>query len=160
MSVPGYDENLRLLQTAGVPFAIHEHEPFTNHQEMGNKLPFPIEALLKTIAFRVKDSFWILAGIRAPDRADYKKLAEVFGVKRGNIVAGSPEEILSGLGQEIGGVGPLSNRENVKVVIDQNLLPLGTVYCGMGRRDITLEIQLNDLLKIANAQVELIVKEG
>ncbi|GIK66663.1 MAG: hypothetical protein BroJett018_44570 [Chloroflexota bacterium] len=71
----------------------------------------------------------------------------MFGVKRGNIVAGSPEEILSDLGQEIGGVGPLSTRENVKVVIDQNLLPLGTVYCGMGRRDITLEIQLNDLIE-------------
>ncbi|GIK66664.1 MAG: hypothetical protein BroJett018_44580 [Chloroflexota bacterium] len=76
MSIPGYDENLRLLQESGVSFAIHEHEPYTNHQKMGDKLPFPIEVLLKTIAFRVKDSFWILAGIRAPDRADYKKLAE------------------------------------------------------------------------------------
>ncbi len=158
MSIPSYDENLRLLQESGIPFAIHEHEPFTTYQEMGDKLPFPTEAWLKTMAFRVKHSFWILAGIRAPDRADYKKLAAVFGVKRGNIVAGSPEEILGDLGQEIGGVGPLSSRENVKVVIDQNLLPLGTVYCGMGRRDITLEIQLNDLLKVANAQVELIVK--
>lgn len=160
MSVPGYDENLWLLQESGVSFAIHEHEPYTNHQEMGDKLPFPIEALLKTIAFRVKDSFWMLAGIRAPDRADYKKLAEVFGVKRGNIVAGSPEEIASALGQEIGGVGPLSARENVKVVIDQNLLPLSTVYCGMGRRDLTLEILLKDLIEISNAQIEVIIKDG
>ena len=160
MSIFGYDENLRLLQESGVPFAIHEHEPFTNHQEMGDKLPFPTEALLKTIAFRVKDSFWILAGIRAPDRADYKKLAAVFGIKRGNIVTGSPEEVLNDLGQEIGGVGPLSTRENVKVVIDQNLLPLGTVYCGMGRRDITLEILLKDLIEISNAQIEVIIKDG
>ncbi|MBZ0317849.1 MAG: YbaK/EbsC family protein [Anaerolineae bacterium] len=159
MSVPGYDENLRLLQESGVSFAIHEHEPYTNHQEMGDKLPFPIEALLKTIAFRIKDSFWILAGIRAPDRADYKKLAEVFGVKRGNIVAGSLDEILNDLGQEIGGVGPLSSRKNVKVIIDENLLNLGTVYCGMGRRDITLEIQLNDLINITNAHTILISKE-
>ncbi|MBI5930010.1 MAG: YbaK/EbsC family protein [Chloroflexi bacterium] len=160
MNVPGYDENLQLLQGAGVPFTIHEHEPFTTYQEMGDKIPFPMEAWLKTMAFRVKDSFWILAGIRAPDRVDYKKLAALFEVKRGNIMAGSPEEIAEALGQEIGGVGPLSSRENVKVVIDQNLLPLGTVYCGMGRRDITLEILLKNLIEISNAQIEAIIKDG
>jgi Cys-tRNA(Pro)/Cys-tRNA(Cys) deacylase len=159
-TLAGFDENLQLLQAAGIEFTTHVHEPFTTYQEMQDKLPFPADSWLKTMAFQVKDSFWILAGIRPPDRVDYKKLAAVFGVKRENIVAASPEEVETALGQEVGGVGPLSARENVKVVIDKNLLTLDTVYCGMGRREITLEVKLNDLIQVSNAQIEAIVKDG
>lgn len=159
-TLAGFDENLQLLQSAGIEFTTHEYEPFTTYQEMQDKLPFPAASWLKTMAFRVKDSFWILAGICAPDRVDYKKLAAMFDVKRENIVAGSPEEVEAALGQEVGGVGPLSARENVKVVIDKNLLSLDTVYCGMGRREITLEVRLADLIEIGKAQLEPIVKEG
>jgi Cys-tRNA(Pro)/Cys-tRNA(Cys) deacylase len=47
----------------------------------------------------------------------------------------------------------------MRVVCDQNLLALDSIFCGSGRNTRTIEIQMRDLLALTNATVFPITKE-
>ena len=49
-----YEAILTLLTTRGVPFTIHEHVPSYTVADAGERLPFPVERLLKAISFKTK----------------------------------------------------------------------------------------------------------
>jgi len=148
-----YDKIIGLLSKKGIHFKIHEHEVIRTITDVDEKLPFPKEKLLKTVVFKMKNSFWILAAVKGEDRVDYRKLASFFGVKRNDLACPSPEEVESSLGFEIGGVGPIPLNNSTKAVFDSSLLGLDIVYCGSGRNDRTLEVKLDDLLQASKAIV-------
>jgi prolyl-tRNA editing enzyme YbaK/EbsC (Cys-tRNA(Pro) deacylase) len=50
-----------------------------------------------------------------------------------------------------GGVVPLPIH-GASVVFDQRVMELGTIYCGSGRTDATLEILAADLVRIAGGR--------
>lgn len=52
----------------------HHHAPSITVQDADTNFDFPVERLLKTIAFRVKNRGWVLAGILGYDRVDYRRL--------------------------------------------------------------------------------------
>lgn len=66
--------------------------------------------------------------------------------------------MLQTLGIEAGSVGPLSTIDNVQVVIDSNVTPDETLFWGIGRPDRTLEIRLNDLLRVTQGRVQAIAQ--
>ncbi len=98
-----YEEILNFLREKDVPFKIHEHEPVVTISEAEVKAPGLIDGLLKTVAFRIKDSFWVLAAVRCRDRIDYRRLAAALGVNRRELRSLSPEEVLRDLGYEVEG---------------------------------------------------------
>lgn len=154
-----YQKIKRVLDESGVDFAIHEHKPIQTFYDAKKYLPFPPQSTVKTIVFRLKDAFWILAAVRGPDRIDYRKLAVAFGVKRTDLRSVSSQEVSSSLGYEIGGVCPIPITENIKVVFDSHLQEMDTIYCGGGRNDRTLQIQFDDLLHVSEGRVVPLVKE-
>src|SRR5579859_7328911 len=102
-----YAQILAFLQAQEVPFTIHEHDESRTFNDAKEALPFPLERLLKTVAFRLKTGGWILVALRGQDRIDYKRLARVLGVKRNEIVQLSPDEVKSVLHVESGSVAPV-----------------------------------------------------
>ena len=92
-----YEEILSFFRKKGVLFKIHGHEPVVTIREAEIKAPALIGGLLKTVAFRIKDSFWVLAAVRCRDRIDYRKLAAALGVNRRDLRSLSPEEVLRDL---------------------------------------------------------------
>lgn len=154
-----YDKIISLLNESGINFRIHEHQVIRTITDVEEKLPFPKERLLKTVVFKIKNSFWILAAVKGEDRVDYRKLASSFGVSRNDLTCPSPEEVESTLGFEIGGVGPIPTNDGTKAVFDSSLLSLDIVYCGSGRNDRTLEIRLDDLLQASKARVIPLVRD-
>jgi Cys-tRNA(Pro)/Cys-tRNA(Cys) deacylase len=160
MNMVVYDFVLNLLEQSGVNYKIHEHAPSVTYQDAADYLDFPLDRLLKAIAFRVKNGAYVLAAVNGKDRVDYKKLAQHLGTSRDKLVRLAPEEVEASLGYPLGGVAPIPTNAETKVVFDSRTLTLGKVFCGTGRNDRTLEIAITDLVKISGGSVALIVQEA
>lgn len=143
-----YNEVVDLLTRSNIRFRIHEHQAVRTIKDAEERAPDLVENLLKTVAFRVKDSIWVLAAVRCRDRIDYSKLSKALGVSRRLLFSLSPEDVSAELGFEIGGVGPIRLREDVRVIFDDKLKDAGMIRCGSGSNTHTLELDFADLLRI------------
>lgn len=150
---------VRLLHARGVPFTIHTHEVARTVADAEARLPFPKEQFLKTVVFRLKTGGWILVALQGQDQVDYRRLADALGVKRGDLIRPSPEEVEAALGYQIGGVGPIPLAPDTRVLFDEAALQMATVYCGAGRNDRTLEIGLPDLIGAVAGQVAPLARD-
>ncbi|MCA9897334.1 MAG: YbaK/EbsC family protein [Anaerolineales bacterium] len=150
---------MSLLQSNNVLYELHEHVPVRTVAEVEEKLPFLLDKMLKTVAFRVKDGRFILAGLRGHDRIDYRQLAAYCGVNRRAVASMSPEAVEAELGFEVGGVGPFSLQPEVLVLLDEQLAEMGTVYCGSGRNTATLAINFADLLRVCGGEMVSLARD-
>ncbi|MBD3306971.1 hypothetical protein GF339_11145 [candidate division KSB3 bacterium] len=155
-----YETILGWLTERGVAFRLHAHEAVRTIDDAEQKAPVLVEKLIKTVAFRVKDGGWVLAGVRSSDRIDYRKLAAVLGVNRRQLRSVSPQEIESELGFEVGGVGPFPVRDDVTVIFDRHLRNAGTIYCGSGKNTQTLELAFEDLVEMTAGEIQAITREA
>lgn len=148
-----YEQILERLNRHEIAYELHEHEPVRTVAEVEAKLPFLLDKMLKTVAFRVKDGRFILAGLRGHDRIDYRQLAAYCGVNRRAVASMSPDAVEAELGFEVGGVGPLALQPGVIVLLDEQLAEMGTVYCGSGKNNVTLAIDFADLLRVSGGEL-------
>jgi len=154
-----FSDLLTLLQSQPAPYTLHEHQPSRTFADAEDYLSFPLERLVKTIAFRTHSGTWVLAALRGQDRVDYRKLAAALGLKRSDLFSLSPQEVLDTFGVEPGCVSPLLQAPPAQVLFDTRI-PTGTsIFCGIARNDRTLEIALPDLVRLANGLVVDIAKD-
>lgn len=153
-----YKQILQLLDDQGVLYTLHEHPPLRSVADVEAHLPFLAARMLKTVAFRKREGDWVLAGLRGHDRIDYRKLATVVGVNRRDIASLSPPEVEVELGFEVGGVAPFALRADVTLLFDRHLAELTTVFCGSGKKTITIEIQFTDLRHVTAGKLVDLVK--
>ena len=124
-----YEAILAFLAASGASYTVADAE---------EGLSFPLERLLKTVAFISKTGPYVLAAVRGPDHIDYRRLAAAVGTKRTNIARLTPEEVVEVFGVEVGSVSPIALRENVVIFFDTKVTTDETVFCGIGRPDRTL----------------------
>ncbi len=153
-----YDQITATLADSGVAYRIHEHAPSITIQDADTYLDFPVDQLLKTIAFRVKNHGWVLAALCGYAQVDYKRLAAAVGVNRDKLMRLSPAEVQGELGYELGGVAPFAPNAQTEVLIDSSALGWQVVFCGTGRNDRTLEIDPRLLVQVAGAQIAGLAK--
>lgn len=140
----------------GAPFTVHTHAPTRTVEEARN-LPFDLERLVKTVAFRAAGATVVLAAVRGAARVDYARLAALVGVNRRALVALSPADVRELLGVEPGSVSPVPLRDTTRVFVDEDVLELRpTLFCGIGRCDRTLEIASQDLVRVSRARVAVL----
>lgn len=147
-----------ILNNANIAYQCHPHKEIQTVADMEATLPFPLSSMLKTIAFKTKDNRLILAGVAGYDRIDYKAIATLVAVNRRHLYTLSPDETEQTFGFEIGGICPITGRDDVTVYIDESLTDTTPVYCGSGIRTATLEIALDDLMTVSKAQFAPIKK--
>lgn len=148
-----------LADFAGTTHRIHHHIPSVTVRDADTTLDFPVHRLLKTIAFRVKNRGWVLAGVLGYQQVDYKRLGAALGVNRTQLMALSPDEVQDELGYVIGGVAPFAPNTQTVVMLDESVLHHETIFCGTGSTDRTLEIAPADLIAASGAQVAPIAKK-
>ncbi len=148
-----YEAIITLLSARGGTFKVHEHTPSYTVADAKEHLLFPLERLLKTIAFKIKNGGYLLAAVRGPDHIDYRKLAVACQTKRTEVIRLTPEEVVEVFGVEVGSVSPITSQGDVRVFFDTHVPIDETVFCGIGRPDRTLEIQLMDLVQITQGQI-------
>jgi len=142
-----------ILTKSGVPFVIHAHEAMRTVEDMARDPLFDLTRIVKTVAFRTRDNGIVLAAVRGNRRVDYPRLATLLGINRRDLSPLSPEEVRELLGVEPGSVSPVSARNDVVVLIDEEVLTIiPTLYCGIGRPDRTLEIAPEDLVQISGGR--------
>ena len=154
-----YEAIVNLLTTQDVPFTVHEHIPSYTFADAKEYLHFPLERLLKTVAFRVKERGYVLAAVRGPDRIDYRKLATACGTNRTHVFRLTPEEVAAVFEVEVGSVSPIALQEGTEVFFDNRVPTQESVFCGIGRPDRTLEIHLRDLVQITRGQILPLIRE-
>ena len=147
------------LGNAQVRFKVHSHSPIVSFADAKATLPFDPAAMVKGLAFRLADGSYAIVGMRADMRADYKKIADALGVRRADLKAAEPADLLRDLHMAPGGVVPLPI-SGAKVLFDRLVPGLGAVFCGTGRTDATLEIAAADLVRIAGGQIADMAKAG
>ena len=135
-----YENLVQRLHESGAGYRIHDHAPSVTVLDAETYLDFPVNQLLKTIAFRIKNGGWVLAALCGYQQVDYKKLADSCGVSRDKLMRLTPKAVEQELGFELGGVCPFAINAQTRVVIDVGALHHALVFCGTGRRDRTLEI--------------------
>lgn len=148
-----FEKITTLLEVEGIQFTIHEHEPSRTFADAKERSMFSLERLLKTVAFRHKSGYFILAVLRGQDRVDYRKIASALGTKRGEIVQLSPTEVREAFGVEVGSMGPIQMLAGLEVLFDNTVPLTRTVFCGVGRADRTLEIGFSDLVRVARGRI-------
>ncbi len=153
-----YDQITATLAASGVAYRIHEHAPSVTIQDADTNLDFPVELLLKTIAFRVKNRGWVLAALCGYAQVDYKRLAAAVGVSRDKLMRLEPAAVQGELGYELGGVAPFAPNAQTEVLIDSGALGWQVIFCGAGRTDRTLEIDPHLLVRVAGARVAGLAK--
>lgn len=138
-----------ILRAAGVIFAVHEHEPVRTFAEGVERLPFPAEAMVKTLAAETGGEL-VLVALRGADRLHFGKLARALGVGRDTLNAVTPAGLEVELGFEVGAVSLLTDFPAARLV-DEAVLGLGTVFTGSGRADRTIEVAVADLVRASGA---------
>ena len=153
-----YDTILNMLNESGLSFVLHKHDPIKTVQDVEEKLPFLVDRMLKTIAFKLRDGRYVLTGLRGYARLDYRKLADALDMNRRNVASLSPQAVETELGFEVGGVGPFALRDDVLLFFDANLQNQETVYFGSGKNTVTIEMKFNDLQRVSNGRVVPLAK--
>jgi Cys-tRNA(Pro)/Cys-tRNA(Cys) deacylase len=152
-AVPGPAPSRRtpeeILRAAGVAFTVHEHEPVRTFAESLERLPFPAEAMVKTLAAETGGEL-VLVALRGADRLHFGKLARALGVGRDTLKAVTPAGLEVELGFEVGAVSLLTDFPAARLV-DEAVLALGTVFTGSGRTDRTIEVAAADLVRVSGA---------
>lgn len=111
-----------LLSAINAVYTLREHAPSVTIQDADANLWFPVERLVKAIAFRIKGGGFVLAGLCGYSQVDYRKLAAFLGVNRTKLMRLAPEEIETELGYVRGGVAPFAPDERTCVVLDAGMM--------------------------------------
>ncbi|WP_103339728.1 aminoacyl-tRNA deacylase [Amycolatopsis sp. CA-126428] len=136
----------QILLAAGVPFSSFTHAPIRTYEDIERELKLPAERLLKTLAFRTEDRF-ILVSMPMLTPAGYGKIAKAAGVSRAKLRRAG-EDDLAELGMAPGGISPLTELAGRTVVFHTTVPDMGTVYCGSGRDDETIEVAAASLVEL------------
>jgi Cys-tRNA(Pro)/Cys-tRNA(Cys) deacylase len=154
-----YEKIVALLTENGVAFDILHHEVIRTAVDAERAVPGLVDHLVKTVAFQVKEGAYVLAGVPARARIDYKLLADLLGVNRRLLRSLSPEQVEAELGFEVGGVGPFPVVDKMHIYFDTALADAGLIYCGSGRNTRTVAMQFADLLAVSGGELVAITKE-
>jgi Cys-tRNA(Pro)/Cys-tRNA(Cys) deacylase len=146
-----------LLGASGVAFRLHPHQNLVTFEDAKAALPFDPAAMVKALVFRLPDARYAIIGMRAADRADYKKIADALSVRRADLRAATADEVATDLDMQPGGIMPMPVN-GALVLFDRAVGELGTIYCGTGRNNLTLEIMAADLIRVSGGRLAELTK--
>jgi Cys-tRNA(Pro)/Cys-tRNA(Cys) deacylase len=139
----------RLLEEAGVRFALHEyaHDPGQKSfgLEAATALALDPGRVFKTLVVEVGDAFRVcMVPVWATlDLGTLGKHAALAPVERAERITG----------YVAGGIAPLGQRRKLPTLIDDSVLEFDTVFVSAGRRGLELELSPRDLIIVTGAEV-------
>lgn len=148
----------RFLDARKVKYTAHELPAVkVGAVEVAQIMGAPVEQVFKTIVTKRERGKPVLAVIPGPHVVDLKLLASFLGEKKMHLATEREAEQLTGL--LAGGISPLAliNR-GFQVVIDSAAQSFDEIYISGGQRGLDIQLGVDDLLKLVNAQVAIISK--
>ena len=119
--------------------------------DAANSLKCEVGAIVKSLLFKVDDSFLIclVAGDKKCSLNKMKKILE-----KKNICMADPDEVKLNTGFSIGGVSPIAHIKKLNVLIDKSLIRFANIFAAAGHPNCVFKINFNQLVKITNASKE------
>ncbi|GAA2123792.1 Cys-tRNA(Pro) deacylase [Kitasatospora saccharophila] len=140
------------LDTAGVPFTLHEyaHDPAAASYgaEAAEAMGVPPDRVFKTLLAEA-DGALAVAVVPVSGQLDLKALAAALGTKRA--VMADPAAAERSTGYVVGGISPLGQRRRLRTVVDSGALAHPTVFVSAGKRGAEVELAPADLVRLTAA---------
>lgn len=118
--------------------------------EAARLLGVPAEAVFKSLVWSV-DARAVLALVAATTTVSAKRLARAIGGKKAHLMDVTSAERVSG--SVTGAISPLGLRQELPVVIDEEVLLHSLVYVSAGRRGLEISLDPQDLITATGARV-------
>jgi Cys-tRNA(Pro)/Cys-tRNA(Cys) deacylase len=146
------------LAERGIPHGVHtfdhDHSSRGDHpdfaMEAARLLGVPPEAVFKSLVWLV-DSRLALALVPATTTVSAKFLARAVGGKKAHLADVASAERVSG--SVTGAISPLGLRQELPVVIDEEVRLHPVVYVSAGRRGLEVSLDPQDLIAVTSARV-------
>ena len=119
----------------------------------------PPEQVFKTIVITREKKKPVLTVIPGPRTVDLKLLASFLAEKKVHLPTEREAEEMTGL--QAGGISPLALiNKGFQVVIDSAALGYEQIYISGGQRGMDIQLRVDDLVKLTNARIGNVSREG
>jgi Cys-tRNA(Pro) deacylase len=145
------------LQTNHIWFNVLEKKSTVHTAEAAAATGLPLERVIKSLVLTA-DGEPVIIIIPGTCMVDKDKLKATLGVRNVQIVPFAEAERYSGYPP--GATPPVYHTKITKVVIDQRVMQLDTVYGGGGSRRKLIELKPSDIQRLNNALVANVAKEA
>ncbi|MFE2348228.1 Cys-tRNA(Pro) deacylase [Kitasatospora cineracea] len=149
---PGGTPATVALDTAGVPFTVHEyaHDPAAASYgaEAAEAMGVSPDRVFKTLLAET-DGTLAVAVVPVSGQLDLKALAAALGTKRAAMA--DPAAAERSTGYVVGGISPLGQRRRLRTVVDSGALAHPTVFVSAGKRGTEVELAPADLVRLTAA---------
>ncbi|WP_030463815.1 Cys-tRNA(Pro) deacylase [Kitasatospora sp. NRRL B-11411] len=156
---PGGTPATVALDTAGVPFTVHEyaHDPSAASYgaEAAEAMGVSPDRVFKTLLAET-DGTLAVAVVPVSGQLDLKALAAALGTKRAAMA--DPAAAERSTGYVVGGISPLGQRRRLRTVVDSGALAHPTVFVSAGKRGTEVELAPADLVRLTAALTAPIAK--
>ena len=115
--------------------------------DAANSLKCEVGAIVKSLLFKVDDSFLICL-IAGDKRCSLNKLKKI--LKKKDVSMANADEVKAATGFSIGGVAPVAYITNLDILIDKSLSRFQYVFGAAGHPNCVFKITYNQLIKITN----------
>lgn len=150
----------RFLDARKVKFTAHELPPEKlGAVEAAQYMGVAEGQVFKTIVTTREKGKPVLAVIPGPRVVDLKLLASFLGEKKMSLPTEREAEALTGL--QAGGISPLALiNKGFQVVIDSAAQEFKEIYISGGQRGLDIQLGVGDLIKLVNAKIGSVSREG
>ncbi len=147
---------IRLLESSGVPFSVHEYERGDDLKDFGREaaesLGLPFEQVFKTLVVDLDDGRGLaVAVLPVSCLLSMKLVATAFGAKRATMADQRAAERSSGY--VVGGISPLGQKRVLPTAIDESAELFDEIYVSGGRRGMDIAVGPADLIRLLDAVV-------
>jgi len=144
----------RLLTAKGIPYRLLPHdEPVFTVATAAAQRGVNAEEMVKSILLRDKNRRYVMACVTGPSRLDPKAVRSFLGGEWKRLSFASAEEIEAVTGYVQGAVNPLCLPAEVLVLFDHAIATLERVNISSGDPMAGLELDPQDLIRLAEAQL-------
>lgn len=152
---------MRILEAKGIPYeAYYFSEDIHSAQGVAEVVGIPANRVYKTLVTVPSEgrAHPILAIVPGDRELDLKDLATVAGEKKVRMASLEEAEDFTGL--QVGGISPLALLQKTwPVFLDVSAEEREEILVSAGRRGINLQLTVDDLISVTNAQVAPISRE-
>ena len=150
----------RFLDARKVKFTAYELPPEKlGAVEAAQYLGVAEDQVFKTIVTTREKGKPVLAVVPGPRVVDLKLLASFLGEKKMSLPTEREAEALTGL--QAGGISPLALiNKGFQVVIDSAAQGFEEIYVSGGQRGLDIQLGVGDLIKLVNAKIGSVSREG
>jgi Cys-tRNA(Pro)/Cys-tRNA(Cys) deacylase len=148
------------LDKLNIPHTIFHHEgSVESYEQAAEQRNQRVGQVVKSILFRVREGEFALVLVAGPKPISWKILRKVLG--RSRISTATEEEVLEVTGYRVGTVSPFGVQNQVRVIIEANVLKEEIVSTGSGIRNTAIIIKTEDLRRVLrNADVIELLDDG